>query len=152
MKFLLPFALTLALTSPTIAQDQEVTTAANDYVNAPATQKMFDQMFSVEGVMGQMGIDVSKLTDAQMEKIEAIIAEEMQENRPSMERALATGMSEVLSLGEIVALTDFQSTDYGASTFAKMDPYFKSTMRDFAPSTEAMRTRLLSRIRDVLGG
>ncbi|MEP5758496.1 MAG: hypothetical protein ABJ327_04110 [Litoreibacter sp.] len=151
MKALFPLALALAVAGPSFAQNDEIRDAATTYVGTPTTQNMFDDMFSVEGILEQMEIDVDSLDAEQKDQIASMVVEAMKANRPSMEQALISGMAEVLSLTEIRTLTDFQSTDYGATTLARMDPYFKSTMQNFAPSAQSMQEHLFARIREIIG-
>ena len=147
MKYLLA-AAAISLASPGFAQD--VTAAAEAFVRSPVQQKLIDDMLSPEVLMAQMQGMAQQLPPEQLEKLVAIITDELNTVRPAMETAMIEGASQAFSIEEIEAMTEFYNSPLGASAMGKMTPYMQQTMGALGPELQQMQQNIIQRVQAEL--
>lgn len=143
MKYILP-AIVLAFATPSFAQD--IKAVAEDFVRSPVQQKLMDEMLSPEMILAQMQGMAQQLPPEQLDKLVAIVTEELATVRPLMEEAMIDGAAQAFSIEEIKAMNEFYSSPLGASAMGKMTPFMQQTMGALTPALQQMQQNIVARV------
>jgi hypothetical protein len=147
-RFALPIAcaMSLACTVTVQAQNDTLRATVERFVGNPVQQQMMDDMLSADAMIAQMRAVMPQLTDAQLQLVGGIGAEEMATLRPALEAAMVSAAVETFTLEEILALEAFYNTPEGAAVMAKMQPYMASAMGRIGPEMQAAQMRITQRV------
>ncbi|MFW5654660.1 MAG: DUF2059 domain-containing protein [Roseicyclus sp.] len=139
-------ALTLLASGPSLAQDDDLRAAVERYVDSPVQQRMMDEMLSADAMITQMAAMMPQLTEAQLEIVGRIGAEEMAGLRPALEAAMVEAAVETFTLPEILALEAFYTTPEGEAVMSKMQPFMATTFAMVGPEMQAAQMRIGQRV------
>ncbi|WP_300038382.1 DUF2059 domain-containing protein [uncultured Roseobacter sp.] len=149
MRFLNIFFI-VAFAGMASAQDAAQLQAAKGFVDSAGQQAVLDKMLSVERVLSQTGLTPDKIPDGKEPVIREIIAEELGQIRPALEKEMSETAAEVYTAEEIAALTAFYNSDAGASAVAKTELFQTLTLRSFGPTFREARQRMAERLQAEL--
>jgi hypothetical protein len=147
-RLLLPcLALILATAAlPVRAQDAALRAAVERYINNPVQQRMMDDMLSADAVVDQVRAVAPQLSEAELQTVGRIGAEELAALRPALEAAMIEAATATFTLAEIEALEAFYNTPEGASVMSKMQPFMAAAMGRIGPQMQAAQARIGQRI------
>ena len=116
-------ALDLALPLPALAETRDDRIAAAEvYVDMALADFDMEAMIGMlyQPILEQVAAGGAVLTDDQLAKIKALYLDAFLEPLPNLMRDQAGIMADMMTLGEITALTDFYATPEGKSVMAKL--------------------------------
>lgn len=134
---------------------QDTAALARDYVALPANQAMMEDMLGPESMAAQFaaglppGVDLS---DDQLARVGAVMAEAMGGLRPRMEELMIEGSAETFTAEELQALIDFYGTEPGASILLKNQEFFQGVMGTLTPEIMGAMEGVMPQILEIVEG
>jgi hypothetical protein len=144
-------AVPLACAAPARAQDTRA--LAQQYVEMPEVQVMFDEMISPEMLAEQFRFGLPpdfEISDDQLDRIGDVMADMMTSLRPDMTAMMVDGLDEAFTAAELSALIAFYSSPEGASVMRKMTPFLQQFMAEFAPLVAQRQQEFLPALIEIL--
>lgn len=119
----LALALALALPLPSLAETREERVAAAGlYIDLALADFDMQAMIAMlyQPILDQVAAGGAVLNEAQLAEVRTLYLDAFAEPLPALMREQAGVMADIMTLGEITALTDFYSTPEGRSAMAKL--------------------------------
>ena len=143
----------LALAWPVLAfaQPEDVQSAAERYVALPAVQDMIRGLGAPELLAEELRAHLPGAEDMPPEEIErmaAIVSDELDGVRPALERALVAAAVEHFTLEEIEAMIAFAASPVGSGVLEKAPGFAIDAMAAAGPQIQQATFDAMQRIRE----
>lgn len=136
--------------APANAQEDELRTAAESYVNSPAQQQMIDGLLDPESIMGQIRSARPDVPKEVVESIGQIASEELTTLKPQLEEAMVEAAVQTFTLDEIKAVDAFYRSPEGQAILAKSQDFMQAAMTEIGPKIQAAQQNIAARAQEVI--
>ncbi len=123
---------------------------AKQYLELPAMQKMVDEMFTPATLKSQLAPALPGVSDDKLDKITALMSEELTKMKPEMQTMMLEGATETYSDGELQAMIDFYSTEIGAEVLVKTGKFTQSYMAEMGPMMQSVMQKMGPQVAEIM--